>query len=176
MLTGWGYFRIGFKPHSKSVPFLQKCMHKTSRNGKYYLKNDKSLLVHSFYYFYFYKLYFIDHVITVVPIFPLCPQHPTLPQAIPTLCLCTWVICKSFLATPFPILYFISPWLFCNYLFVLLNPLTTSPIPPQQLPIWQPSKHSLYPWFYLYSYLLNLWGWGLDLIVNRYVFLPFYCL
>ena len=38
--------------------------------------------------------------------------------------------CIGSLATPFPILYFISPWLFYNYLFVLLKPLTSSPIPP----------------------------------------------
>ena len=38
------------------------------------------------------------------------------------------------LATPFLILYFTSPWLFCNYLFILLNPLTFSSIPPSHLP------------------------------------------
>ena len=45
-------------------------------------------------------------------------------------CSCPWVMHISFLATPFPILYCISPWLFCNYLFVLLNALTFSPTPP----------------------------------------------
>ena len=42
-----------------------------------------------------------------------------------------------------------SSWLFCNYLLVLLNSLTSSPIPPLTPPIWWPSKRSLYPWFCL---------------------------
>ena len=37
--------------------------------------------------------------------------------------------------TPFLILYFTYPWLFCNYLFVLFNPLTSSPSPPQPSPM-----------------------------------------
>ena len=70
------------------------------------------------------KLYVIDYAITVVLMFsPLLPstQHPPLPQTVPT------PLFKgvSSLATPFPILYFTSPWLFCNYLFVLPNPLTS---------------------------------------------------
>ena len=104
-----------------------------------------------------FKLYFIDYAITVVLISPLRPsstQYPSLPQAIyPHHCSRSWVMHVSSLATPFPILCFTSPWLFCNYLFVLLNPLTSSPIP---LPIWQPSKCSLYPWFCLCSCLLSL--------------------
>ena len=59
---------------------------------------------------------------------------------------------------PFAILYFTPPpWLFCNYLFVLLNLRTSSPISPQSPPIWQPSKCSPYPWFCLCSscWLLN---------------------
>ena len=90
-----------------------------------------------------FKLYFIDYAITVVLISPLRPsstQYPSLPQAIyPHHCSRSWVMHVSSLATPFPILCFTSPWLFCNYLFVLLNPLTSSPIAPN-LPIWQPSK------------------------------------
>ena len=35
-------------------------------------------------------------------------------------------MCVNSLATPFPLLYFTSPWLFYNYLLVLLNPLTSS--------------------------------------------------
>ena len=46
-------------------------------------------------------------------------------------CSCPWVMHISSVATPFPILYFITPWLLCNYLFVLLYPLTSSPLPPQ---------------------------------------------
>ena len=37
------------------------------------------------------------------------------------------------LAPLFPMLYFTSPWLFCNFLFVLLNALTYSPIPTHPL-------------------------------------------
>ena len=44
-------------------------------------------------------------------------------------CSCPWVMSITSLATPFPTLYFTSPWIFCNYLFVLLNPLTSSSIP-----------------------------------------------
>ena len=65
-------------------------------------------------------------------------------------CSYPWVMHISSLASPFPLLYFTSPSLFCNCLFVLLNPLTSSPTPLHPSPIWQPSKHSLYPWFYLY--------------------------
>ena len=110
-------------------------------------------------------LYFIDYSITVVPIFPpLLPstQHPPLPQTVPT------PLFKgvSSLATPFPILYFISPWLYCNYQFVLLTPLTSSPIPPHPPRIWQPLKLSLYPWFLVCF---------LDSIVDSIYLLPFYC-
>ena len=52
----------------------------------------------------------------------------------PPLCSCPWVMHINSLSTPFPVLYFTVPWLFCNYLFVLLNPLTSSPIPPHPLP------------------------------------------
>ena len=49
----------------------------------------------------------------------------------------------------------ISPWLFCDYLLVLLKPLTSSPIPPHLPLTWQPSKYSPYPWFCLCSCLLS---------------------
>ena len=39
---------------------------------------------------------------------------------------CPWFMHISPLATPFPMLYFTSPWLFCNYLFGLFNPLLSS--------------------------------------------------
>ena len=39
-----------------------------------------------------------------------------------------WVMHVSSLASPFLMLYFTSPWVFYNYLFVLLNPCTFSPI------------------------------------------------
>ena len=77
-------------------------------------------------------LYFIDYAITVVLTFP--PLSPSTHHSLslmqsPHHCSCPWVMCISSLATLFPILYFISPWLLCNYLFVLLNPLTSSSIP-----------------------------------------------
>ena len=67
---------------------------------------------------------------------PFTPLHqtPLFPQAIPHNCSCPWVMHIGSLATPSPVLYVTSPWLFCNYLFVLLN-LTSSPIPPHLSPI-----------------------------------------
>ena len=82
--------------------------------------------------FFFFKLYFTDYKITVIPIFPhLLPstlQPPSLRQSLHH-CSRPRVMSISALATPFPALYFTSPWLFCNHLFVLLNPLTSSPTP-----------------------------------------------
>ena len=68
------------------------------------------------------------------PLFFPPPSTPTSFRQSSHHCLCQWVMCVSPLATPFPILYFTYPWLLCNYQFVLLNPLTSSPIPPQPLP------------------------------------------
>ena len=97
---------------------------------------------------------FIDYSITVVLGFPPLPspaQLPPLLQVIlPPLFMSMSHVYK-FVATPFPILYFTSPWLFCNYLFVLLNLLTSSSIPPHPFSIWQLLKHSPYPWFCLCS-------------------------
>ena len=56
--------------------------------------------------------------------FPLGPPPPSTPYSLrqsPHHCSCLGVMHISSLATPFSILYFISPWLFCNYLFVPLN-------------------------------------------------------
>ena len=64
--------------------------------------------------------------------FPLCPPPPSTSHSLGQslhLCSCLWVMCISSLATPFPILYFTFPWLFCNYQFILLNPLTSNPFP-----------------------------------------------
>ena len=86
----------------------------------------------------------------------------------PYLCSCPWVIHISSLATPFPILYFTSPWLFCNYLFVLLNPLTSSPIVPNPLPSGshQNALHVHDSVLILHVCLVCF----LDSIVDRYVF------
>ena len=81
------------------------------------------------------KLYFIDYAITV-PISPFVPLYPALPRPSgnpPTIvhvhgkCICLPCLLPS-------LLYFTSPWLFCNYRFVLLNHLTSSPTPPHPLP------------------------------------------
>ena len=86
---------------------------------------------------YFFKLHFIDYAITVVLIFPFCPHPPSTPTpSVNTLyhCSCPWVMLISSLATSLPVLYATSPWLFSNYLFVVLNPLTSSATPPIPLP------------------------------------------
>ena len=116
---------------------------------------------------YFLKLFFTDFAIAVVPVFPLLPistqQPPLLLESLHH-CSCSLVVHIGALAAPFPTLYFTSPRLFCNYTFVLLNPLTSSPVPPHPLPFMQWSKPSLYLWFCLCSscllnlfYRLNCW-------------------
>ena len=87
-------------------------------------------------------------------LFPLPPAPPT-PSGNPHAIVHVHGSCEHSLAAPFPILYFTSLWLLCNYLFVLLNPLISSAVPPHTLPIWQPSKCPLYPWFCLWSFLLT---------------------
>ena len=54
------------------------------------------------------------------PFASLLPTPHFLRQS-PHHCSYPWVMHVSSLATPFLILYFTSPWLFCDYLFVLLN-------------------------------------------------------
>ena len=104
----------------------------------FYRKYYTSISVSCFCNFLIFKNYFIDYVLQLSQFFsPLSPSiyHP--PQwcrQSPHHCSCSWVMGISSLATPFPILYFTSPWLFCKYLFVLLNALTSSLIPPHPLP------------------------------------------
>ena len=111
---------------------------------------------------------------TVVPIFPPLPpssQHSSLPQVIPTPLFCvhgSYVL--SSLATSFPILYFTSPWLFYNYLFVLLNPLASSPIPPHPLPA---GNHQNALCIHESVSVLVCLVCFLDSIVDRYVFIAF---
>ena len=68
--------------------------------------------------------------------FPLCPPPPSSPEYLRQSTPCPIVhVHGSYvgsLATPFAVLYFTSPWLFCNYLFVL-NSLTSSPVLPLPL-------------------------------------------
>ena len=80
-------------------------------------------------------------------------------------CSCPWVMHITSLATLFPILYFTSLRLFCNYLFVLLNPLTSSPIPWYPLPSGNHQNALCITWFFLCSCLLTLF---LDSIVDKY--------
>ena len=103
-------------------------------------------------------------------IFPLSAstQDLPLPQTMPTpLFISMGIMHISSLATPFPILYFTSPWLFCNYLFVP-NTLTWLPIPLHVLPIWQSSKCSLYHDSACVHVFLVCF---LDSIVDRYIFI-----
>ena len=93
---------------------------------------------------YIFKLYFIDYAITVVLIFhpwALPPSSPQSPRQCPHHCSCPRVMCISSLATTFLILYFTPPWLICNYLFVLPNPLTSSPILPNPPRLPQSGNH-----------------------------------
>ena len=93
------------------------------------------------------KLHFLDYAITIVLNFTLCPPAPSnpLPQAMPPpLFMPMGHAYKFFGYSIFYTVLYIQ-WLFCNYLFVLLNSLTSSPIPQYPPPIWQPSKCSQYP-------------------------------
>ena len=86
--------------------------------------------------------------------FSLYPPPPSTPHSLrqsPHHCSCLWVKCISSLSTPFPLLYFTSLWLFCSYLFLLLNPLILSLIRTHPPPIRQLIKYSLYSWFCLCS-------------------------
>ena len=101
--------------------------------------------------------------------FLLCPPLPSTPHSLrqsPHHCLCPWITHISSLATPFLILYFISPWLFCNYLFVLLNPLTSSPILSFLLPSGNRQNTHIHD---SVSVLICLVCF-LDSIIDRYVF------
>ena len=118
-----------------------------------------------------FKLYFINYVIRVVSIVPpLSPLPSTHHSLRPSLhhCSCPWVMRVSSLATPFPILHFTFPWLFCNYLFVVLNTLTSSPILPHPLPSGN-HQHTLHIHHSLFSCLVSILFLGS--IVDRYIFI-----
>ena len=130
-----------------------------------------SVLVLFFYYkilFYFFTTWFPFHFLNYILLimllqlswfFPCCPSPSSIPYSLrqsPHHCSNPRVRCVSSLATPFPILHFTSPWPYCTYLFLLLNPLTSSYIPSNLHIIGQPSKCSLYPWFCLCSCLFSL--------------------
>lgn len=70
------------------------------------------------------------------------PRSPYSLRQSPTHFSCPCVMRLSSLATSFPVLYFISSWLFCDYQFVVFNSLMSSPIFPNMPHIWHPSKMS----------------------------------
>ena len=120
------------------------------------IRNEK---VNTFINFLCFNYLLLIMLLQLFPFFSLCPPPPSIPHTLRQFshhCSCPWVMHIGSLFTPFPVLYFTSPWLFCNYLFLLVNPLTSSPIPPHSPPIWQSSKLSPYPWFCLCSCLLSL--------------------
>ena len=89
-----------------------------------------------------FKVYFIDYAITVVPFFPpLYPPPPgtPIPSSIPPpLSSCPWVIHKSSLASPFPILFLTSPCLFSTYQLCFLFPVHFPQFSPVTLPTDNP--------------------------------------
>ena len=105
---------------------------------------------------------------------PLSTQHTALPQDIPTpLFMSMAHKCISSLIPLFPILYFIFTWLFCNYLFILLNSLTSSPIPLYPLPSGnhQNTLHDVFCFHDSVSVLSLCLVCFLDSVVDRYVFI-----
>ena len=75
-------------------------------------------------YIYLFLIYFIDYAIQLSHFFsPLLPSalYPLLPS-FPHLNPCPWVIHTSSLASPFLILFFTSPCLFCTYHLCYLFP------------------------------------------------------
>ena len=111
-------------------------------------------------------------LLQLLQFFPLwlsLPSLPKLSQTIPTPVSMSMVMHICSLATLFPMLYFTSPWLFCNYQFALFNPFTFFTQPP---PIWQPSKCSLYLWF-CFSFTCSFILFQIQLLIDMYL-LPFY--
>ena len=82
------------------------------------------------FYFLFFKYILLIMLLQLshyfLPFIPLCPALP-LPLLFPYLSSCPWVIHISYLASPFPTLFFTSPCLFCTYHLCFLFPV---PFPP----------------------------------------------
>ena len=114
-------------------------------------------------------------LLQVSQFFPLWSPSPSTPHSLrqaPHHCSCPRAIRISSLATPFPTLYFISSWLFCNYLLLLLNPLTLHSFP---------TTHSLLTTIKMFaiSMILSLFLFAqlvfqIQLLIGMYL-LPFYC-
>ena len=120
------------------------------------------------------KFYFIIYAITVGPyVSPLSSStQPPTPSGNPHTVVQVHGsphICS--LDTLFPMLYFTFTWLFCNYLFVFLHPLTSSPITPHPL---TPGNHQNILCIYDSVSLLLVYFVFLDSVVDMYL-LPFYC-
>ena len=85
----------------------------------------------------FYWLRYYSRPIFFSPLYYPPPTYP-LPLAFPHLSSCPWNVYISSLASPFPILFLISPYLFCAYLLCFLFPVPFPPIPPLLLPTNNP--------------------------------------
>ena len=107
--------------------------------------------------FYIFKVYFIDYAITVVPIFlPLHPSawYPLLSSNRTPLSSCPWIMHISYLTSPLPILFLLSPYFvptqlyfffqFLNYFIVVqlqLSAFSPHPsTPPQPNPPPSPAS------------------------------------
>ena len=103
--------------------------------------------------------------------FHICPPASKPPFLSPKqsshCCSCPWVMHMCSLPALFPILYFTSPWLFCNYQFVLLYPFTSFTHPADALPSGNQQNVLVFMIPFLFFFLKILF---LDSVVNRYVF------
>ena len=150
----------------------QFAMVKNFKNPSSYIPKQICLPFFSFFIFSNYILLIM--LLQLSWFFPHGPPPPSTPYSLrqsPHHCSCPWVMHISSLATPFPTLYFISPWLSCNYIFILLNPLTSSSSPYNTL-LSGNHQNTLHIQVSVLSVCLVCF---LDSIVDRYVFLPFYC-
>ena len=105
-------------------------------------------------------------------LYPPAPRPTTFPQTIPT----PWSVSMGhaymFFGCSIPYVYFISPWLFCNYQFVPLNPFTFFTHGPQL------SSHlATIKMFSMILFLLYLFSYcvcKIQLLIEMYL-LPFNC-
>ena len=113
-----------------SLPHCLHCLAKMTSTFLKHLRSSFNLTLSP----HFFKLYFIDYAISCPDFPPFAPLHlafPTPSDNPHTICSCPWVTHISSLATPFPILYCISPWLFYLYCLIpsLLHIFPHKPLP-----------------------------------------------